>query len=73
MKKHIVMSIFATTLAAQVQAQKFPEKPIRLVSPFMKQGATPTVSSSPEAFDKMVHTEIATRRKVWLQAGVKPE
>jgi tripartite-type tricarboxylate transporter receptor subunit TctC len=40
---------------------------------FMKQGATPTVSSSPEAFDKMVHTEIATRRKVWLQAGIKPE
>jgi tripartite-type tricarboxylate transporter receptor subunit TctC len=40
---------------------------------FMKQGATPTVSSSPEAFDKMVHTEIATRRKVWVQAGIKPE
>jgi tripartite-type tricarboxylate transporter receptor subunit TctC len=40
---------------------------------FMKQGAMPTVSSSPEAFDKMVHTEIATRRKVWLQAGIKPE
>ncbi len=40
---------------------------------FMRQGATPTVSSSPEAFDKMVHTEIATRRKVWLQAGVKAE
>jgi tripartite-type tricarboxylate transporter receptor subunit TctC len=40
---------------------------------FMKQGAMPTISSSPEAFDKMVHTEITTRRKVWLQAGVKPE
>jgi tripartite-type tricarboxylate transporter receptor subunit TctC len=40
---------------------------------FMKQGATPTVSSSPEAFDKMVHAEIATRRKVWQQAGIKPE
>jgi tripartite-type tricarboxylate transporter receptor subunit TctC len=40
---------------------------------FMKQGAMPTVSASPEAFDKMVHTEIATRRKVWVQAGIKPE
>lgn len=40
---------------------------------FMKQGATPTFSSSPEAFDKMVHTEIATRRKVWAAAGVKPD
>jgi tripartite-type tricarboxylate transporter receptor subunit TctC len=30
-------------------------------------------SSSPEAFDKLVHEEIATRRKVWKAAGVKVE
>jgi tripartite-type tricarboxylate transporter receptor subunit TctC len=30
-------------------------------------------SSSPEAFDKLVHTEITTRRKVWKAAGVKAE
>jgi hypothetical protein len=30
----------------------------------MKQDAMPTLSSSPDAFDKMVHGEIATRRKV---------
>ena len=30
-------------------------------------------SSTPEAFDKLVHTEITTRRKVWKAAGVKPE
>lgn len=30
-------------------------------------------SSSPEAFDKLVHNEIATRRKVWKAAGVKVE
>ena len=39
---------------------------------FMRQGATP-VSSTPEAFDKLVHTEILTRRKVFSAAGVKPE
>jgi tripartite-type tricarboxylate transporter receptor subunit TctC len=30
-------------------------------------------SSSAEAFDKLVHEEIATRRKVWKAAGVKVE
>jgi tripartite-type tricarboxylate transporter receptor subunit TctC len=30
-------------------------------------------SSSPEAFDKLVHNEITTRRKVWKAAGVKAE
>ena len=30
-------------------------------------------SSTPEAFDKLVHEEIATRRKVWKAAGVKAE
>lgn len=30
-------------------------------------------SSSPEAFDKLVHEEIATRKKVWAAAGVKVE
>jgi tripartite-type tricarboxylate transporter receptor subunit TctC len=40
---------------------------------FMKQGSMPTLSASPQAFGTMVHTEIATRRKVWLQAGIKPE
>ena len=30
-------------------------------------------SSSPEAFDKLVHDEITTRRKVWKAAGVKAE
>jgi tripartite-type tricarboxylate transporter receptor subunit TctC len=30
-------------------------------------------SSSPEAFDKLVHDEIATRKKVWKAAGVKVE
>jgi tripartite-type tricarboxylate transporter receptor subunit TctC len=30
-------------------------------------------SSSPEAFDKVVHDEIATRTKVWKAAGVKVE
>ena len=30
-------------------------------------------SSTPEAFDKLVHEEIATRRKVWQAAGVKVE
>lgn len=30
-------------------------------------------ASSPEAFDKLVHEEIATRRKVWKAAGVKVE
>ena len=29
--------------------------------------------SSPEAFDKLVHDEITTRRKVWKAAGVKAE
>jgi tripartite-type tricarboxylate transporter receptor subunit TctC len=29
--------------------------------------------STPEAFDKIVHTEIATRMKVWKAAGVKVE
>jgi tripartite-type tricarboxylate transporter receptor subunit TctC len=51
------------------RAAAFPD----VTEAFMKQGATPTLSSSPEAFDRMVHTEIATRRKVWLQAGIKPE
>jgi tripartite-type tricarboxylate transporter receptor subunit TctC len=30
-------------------------------------------SSTPEAFDKLVHDEIDTRRKVWKAAGVKVE
>jgi len=30
-------------------------------------------SSTPEAFDKLVHQEIDTRRKVWKAAGVKAE
>ena len=30
-------------------------------------------SSNPEAFDKLVHEEIATRRKVWKAAGVTAE
>ena len=30
-------------------------------------------SSNPQAFDKLVHEEIATRRKVWKAAGVKAE
>ncbi len=30
-------------------------------------------ASSPEAFDKLVHAEIVTRRKVWKAAGVKVE
>jgi len=29
--------------------------------------------STPEAFDKLVHNEITTRRKVWKAAGVKAE
>jgi len=29
--------------------------------------------SSPEAFDKLVHNEITTRRKVWKAAGVTAE
>lgn len=37
-----------------------------------RQGAL-AKSSSPEAFDKLVHQEIETRRKVWRAAGVKPE
>ena len=36
------------------------------------QGAT-AKSSSPEAFDKLVHDEIARRTKVWKAAGVKVE
>ncbi|MBM3344365.1 MAG: tripartite tricarboxylate transporter substrate binding protein [Betaproteobacteria bacterium] len=39
---------------------------------FMKQGATP-LTSEPAAFEKMVYAEIATRRKVFAAAGVKPE
>jgi tripartite-type tricarboxylate transporter receptor subunit TctC len=31
------------------------------------------ISSSPSAFDKLVHDEIATRKKVWKAAGVKAE
>ena len=38
----------------------------------MKQGETP-LWSGPDAFDKMVHTDIATRRKVFRAAGIKPE
>ena len=38
----------------------------------LKQGETP-LWSAPEAFDKMVHADIATRRKVFSAAGVKPE
>jgi tripartite-type tricarboxylate transporter receptor subunit TctC len=30
-------------------------------------------SSTPDAFDKLVHDEITTRRKVWKAAGVKAE
>lgn len=30
-------------------------------------------ASSPEAFDKLVHEEIATRRKVWMAAGIKAD
>jgi tripartite-type tricarboxylate transporter receptor subunit TctC len=30
-------------------------------------------SSTPEAFDKLVRAEIATRRKVFAAAGAKPE
>jgi tripartite-type tricarboxylate transporter receptor subunit TctC len=36
------------------------------------QGATAR-SSAPEAFDKLVHGEIVTRKKVFKAAGVKPE
>lgn len=36
------------------------------------QGAT-AKSSAPEAFDKLVHGEIVTRKKVFKAAGVKPE
>ncbi|HKU69734.1 MAG TPA: tripartite tricarboxylate transporter substrate binding protein [Burkholderiales bacterium] len=36
------------------------------------QGGT-AKSSTPEAFDKLVHGEIATRKKVFKAAGVKPE
>lgn len=37
-----------------------------------KQGATAR-RSTPEAFDKLVHDEIATRTRVWKAAGVKVE
>ena len=36
------------------------------------QGAT-AKASTPEAFDRLVHAEIATRKKVFKAAGVKPE
>ncbi|HXF66061.1 MAG TPA: tripartite tricarboxylate transporter substrate binding protein [Burkholderiales bacterium] len=36
------------------------------------QGAAAKVST-PEAFDRLIHEEIATRRKVWRAAGVKVE
>ena len=36
----------------------------------LKQGETP-LWSAPEAFDKMVHADIATRRKVFSAAGVR--
>ena len=35
-------------------------------------GATPK-SSTPEALDSLVRTEIQTRRKVFAAAGVRPE
>ena len=40
--------------------------------PMLNQGATPR-ASTPEALDKLVRTEIATRRKVFAAAGVRPE
>jgi len=40
--------------------------------PMLNQGATPK-PSAPEALDKLVRTEIATRRKVFAAAGVRPE
>jgi tripartite-type tricarboxylate transporter receptor subunit TctC len=45
-----------------------PETQERIAS----QGAKAT-SSTPEAFDKIVHDEIVTRTKVWKAAGVKVE
>jgi tripartite-type tricarboxylate transporter receptor subunit TctC len=36
------------------------------------QGAT-AKSSTPEAFDKLVHEEIRTRTKVFKAAGIKPD
>ena len=36
------------------------------------QGAT-AVSSTPEAFDKLVRDEIVTRKKVFKSAGIKPD
>ncbi len=41
-------------------------------SAILKQGETPQWIGA-EAFDKMVHADIATRRKVFSAAGVKPE
>ncbi len=40
--------------------------------PMLDQGATPK-SSTPEALDKHLRTEIATRRKVFAAAGTRPE
>ena len=40
--------------------------------PMLNQGATPR-PSTPEALDKLVRTEIETRRKIFSAAGVRPE
>jgi tripartite-type tricarboxylate transporter receptor subunit TctC len=40
--------------------------------PMLNQGATPK-PSAPEALDRLVRTEIATRRKVFAAAGARPE
>lgn len=40
--------------------------------PMLNQGATPR-PSTPEALDKLVRTEIETRRKIFTAAGVRPD
>ena len=40
--------------------------------PMLNQGATPR-PGTPEALDKLVRTEIETRRKIFSSAGVRPE
>ena len=37
-----------------------------------RDGSTPR-SSTPEAFDKLIRDEIATRTKVFKAAGIKPQ
>jgi len=67
---HTLLVLAAAGVSAGASAQALELSDIK--ERIANQGAAAR-PSSPEAFDKLVHNEITTRRKVWKAAGVTAE